>query len=538
VTGLATTFGSGAMTNSINEIEDTQVILVTGSNTSEAHPQIARRIFDAMDKGSKLVVIDPRKTLLAGRAHIHLQIKPGTDIPLLNTMMRIIIDENLADDLFIEMRTENFSELRDMLYRLDLEEMERIIGVPLKTIRAAARLYGRAQKAVICYCLGITQHVCGTSNVESIANLAMLTGNVEKEHTGVDPLRGQNNVQGACDMGGLPAVFPSYQSVDNDGFREKFENAWQASLPSKPGLSLLEMTHGGKEGPVKAMYIMGENPLLSDPVLSKVRETLENLELLVVADIFLSETAALADVVLPAASFVEKTGTFTNSERRVQMVRKVIEPLADCRTDSDIIMDLSSRLGYEMDYESSAEIMEEISLLAPVYGGMHHDRLEKSWGLQWPCWDLGHEGTPFLHKYYFTRGKGRFIPANHMPPAELPDDAYPFLLITGRVYHQYHTGTMTRQCAMLNREAGEALLEMHPEDGKALSLRSGEMVKMTSRRGAITLKAQLSDHIRQGEVYTSFHFSEAPINLLTIGEKDSKSKCPELKICAVNLEKV
>lgn len=538
MTGLATTFGSGAMTNSINEIEDTQVILVTGSNTSEAHPQVARRIFDAIDKGSKLVVIDPRKTLMARKAHIHLQIKPGTDIPLLNTMMRIIIDENMADDLFIEMRTENFLELRDMLYRLDLEKMEAVIGVELATIKAAARMYARAQKAVICYCLGITQHICGTNNVESIANLAMLTGNVEKEFTGVDPLRGQNNVQGACDMGGLPAVFPSYQSVENDSFREKFENAWQTSLPAKTGLTLLDMTHGGKDGPVKAMYIMGENPLLSDPVLTRVRETLENLELLVVSDIFLSETAALADVVFPAASFAEKTGTFTNSERRVQMVRKVIEPLADCRTDSDIIMDLSARLGYDMDYESAAEIMEEISLLAPVYGGMHHNRLEKNWGLQWPCWDLGHEGTPYLHKYYFTRGKGRFIPAKHTEPAELPDDAYPFLLITGRVYHQYHTGTMTRKCAMLNREAGEALLELHPDDGKDLSVRTGEMVKMSSRRGAITLKVQLTDQVRRGEVYTSFHFSEAPINLLTIGEKDSKSKCPELKICAVQLEKM
>ncbi len=536
--GLATTFGSGAMTNSINEIENAQVILVSGSNTTEAHPQVARRIFDAVDRGAKLIVIDPRTTLLARRAHIHLAIRPGTDIPLMNAMMRIILDENMADDLFIEMRTENFPELRDMLFRLDCQEMADIAGVPLEKIRSAAQLYGRARKAVICYCLGVTQHVCGTDNVQSIANLSMLSGNVEKEDTGVDPLRGQNNVQGACDMGALPNVFPSYQRVDVDEYRLKFERAWKRPLPEKQGLTVLEMTHGGKTGPVRAMYVMGENPMLSDPDLGRVKETLENLDFLVVADVVLSETASLAHVVFPAASFAEKTGTFTNSERRVQMVRKVIDPVGQCRTDADIIMDLSRRLGYEMDYENSAEIMEEIAMLAPVYGGMFHDRLEQSWGLQWPCWDRNHPGTPFLHKYYFTRGRGRFVPAYHVPPAENSDGAYPFLLNTGRIYHQYHTGTMSRASAMLSREAGEALLQINPEDAHALEVREGEMVRMRSRRGEILVKAQLTDMVKRGEVYTSFHFHEAPVNLLTIGENDSKSMCPEYKICAVQLEKV
>lgn len=536
--GLATTFGSGAMTNSINEIENAQVILVSGSNTTEAHPQVARRIFDAVDKGAKLIVIDPRCTLLARRAHIHLALRPGTDIPLLNTMMRIILDENMADDLFIEMRTENFPQLRDMLFRLDCQEMADIIGVPLEKIRSAAQLYGRARKAVICYCLGVTQHVCGTDNVRSMANLAMLSGNVEKEDTGVDPLRGQNNVQGACDMGALPNVFPSYQRVDNDEYRLKFERAWKKSLPQKPGRTVLEMTHGGKSGPVRAMYIMGENPLLSDPFLDRVQETLENLDFLVVADIVLSETARLAHVVFPAASFAEKTGTFTNSERRVQMVRQVIPPIGQCRTDADIIMDLSRRMGYEMDYENSAEIMEEIAMLAPIYGGIHHDRLINSWGLQWPCWDRKHAGTPFLHKYYFTRGKGRFIPASHVSPAEKVDSDYPFLLNTGRIYHQYHTGTMSRASAMLSREAGEALLQINPGDADALQVRHGDMIRMRSRRGEIVVKAQLTDMVRRGEVYTTFHFSETPVNRLTIAEKDDQSQCPEYKICAVQLEKV
>ncbi len=536
--GLATTFGSGAMTNSINEIERAEVILVSGSNTTEAHPQMARRMLTAVDRGATLIVIDPRRTPLAEMAHLHLAMRPGTDIPLLNGMMRVILDENLADDLFIEMRTENFYALRDMLYRLDLAEVEAISGVPLKQISQAAQLYARAQKAVICYCLGITQHICGTDNVQTIANLAMLTGNVEKEDTGVDPLRGQNNVQGACDMGALPNVFPSYQSVNNDDYREKFEYAWQVELPPEPGLSLMEMTHGGPQGQIRGMYIMGENPMLSDPVLSKVEETLLGLDFLVVSDLFLTETAQLADVVLPAASFAEKSGTFTNSERRVQMVRPAIPPLEGCRTDLAIIMELSQRMGYEMEYESSSEVMEEIALLAPIYGGMHHDRLEESWGLQWPCWDRSHPGTPFLHKYYFTRGKGRFIPAEHQPPSEPPDSEYPFSLMTGRIYHQYHTGTMSRKGAMLNRENNEAQLEMHPEDASRLTIRDGELVELSSRRGAIRLKAQISERVGPGSLYTTFHFSEAPINRLTIEAMDARAKCPEYKICAARVAKI
>ena len=536
--GLATTFGSGAMTNSINEIENAQVILLSGSNATEAHPQVGRRIYDAIDRGAKLIVIDPRRTRLAEHAHIHLAIRPGTDIPLLNVMMRSILDENLADDLFIEQRTENFYAMRDQLCRMDVEETAAITGVPLATISAAAQLYARAQKAVICYCLGVTQHICGTNNVQSMANLAMLTGHLEKEDTGVDPLRGQNNVQGACDMGALPAVFPGYQSVNNQEFHEKFERAWQTTLPDTPGLTLMQMTHSGRNGAIRGMFIMGENPMLSDPTLTKVKETLTNLDFLAVTDLFLTETAALAHVVLPAASFAEKTGSFTNTERRVQMVRQVIPPIGACRTDSSILMVLSEAMGYRMDYESPAEIMEEIALLTPIYGGMFHDRLESSWGLQWPCWNRTHPGTPFLHKYYFTRGRGHFMPARHEPPAELPDADYPLLLITGRIYHHYHTGTMTRKCQALNRESPEALLEVNPEDATRFALRAGELVTLASRRGAITLKVQVSEQVAPGSVYTTFHFSEAPINLLTIDARDPQAQCPEYKICAVKITKV
>lgn len=525
------------MTNSINEIACADVIMLSGSNTTEAHPQVARRIFAALDKGAKLVVIDPRKTRLAEFAHLHLALRPGTDIPLLNGLMRIILDENLADDLFIEMRTENFLDLRDMLFRLDMAEIEKITGVPLAQIRKAAQLYARAQRGVICYCLGVTQHVCGTENVETIANLAMLTGNVEKENTGVDPLRGQNNVQGACDMGALPTVFPSYQGIGVPEYQEKFSRAWGVDLPDKPGITLMEMTHSGKGGPVKGMFIMGENPLLSDPKLSLVEESLGNLEFLAVSDIFLTETARLAHVVFPASSFAEKQGTFTNTERRVQMVRKAIEPLAGTRPDHEIIMALSSLLGYEMNYDSSAEIMEEIVLLAPIYGGMYHDRLDQGWGLQWPCWDRAHPGTPFLHKYYFTRGKGRFVPTQHTPAAELPDSDYPLQLITGRTYHHYHTGTMTRKGSMLNREDPEARLQIHPQDAAFYRVRNGERVQLSSRRGSISLAAHITEEVCRGMVYATFHFQEAPINLLTTDAKDPRAKCPEYKICAVRIDR-
>lgn len=524
------------MTNSINEIENANTLLVSGSNTTEAHPQVARRIFTALDRGAKLVVIDPRRTQISKYAHVHLALKPGSDIPLINGMMRVILDENLIDDLFVEMRTENFYALRDMLYRLDPKEVEEQTGIDWETIRTAAIIFGRAQKAVICYCLGVTQHICGTRNVQVLANLAMLTGQVEKENTGVDPLRGQNNVQGACDMGGLPGVFPGYQSVADPVVRKKFEQAWGTDLPAEPGITLLDMTHGS--GDIRGLIVAGENPMLSDPEVDKVREGLKKLDFLLVSDIFLTETAELADVVLPAASFAEKTGTFTNSERRIQMVRKVIDPIGDSRTDSDIVIDLAKRMGYAMEYESAAEIMEEIALLTPIYGGIFYDRLENSWGLQWPCWDRSHDGTPFLHKYSFTRGKGHFVPADHQPPAEPPDDEYPLLLMTGRIYHHYHTGTMTRKCARLNRECPSALLEIHPADADARSIRDGERVRLSSRRGTIELAAQVTERVAAGTLYTTFHFSETVVNELTIAARDPQAHCPEYKICAVRLEKV
>ncbi len=533
--GLATTFGSGAMTNSIEEIARARTILVAGSNTTVTHPQVARRIYDAVDEGAKLIVIDPRKTPIARHAHLHLRIRPGTDIPLLNAMMRCILDENLLDELFVEMRTENYLALRDHLLKVDVAEKASICGVEEKKIRLAARMYAREQRSVICYCLGVTQHVCGTSNVFAYANLALLTGHLEQEFTGVDPLRGQNNVQGACDMGALPAVFPGYQSVADPQIRQKFSRAWGVELSDRPGLTNLDMTHGSD---LRALLVVGENPVLSDPNLNHVCKTFAGFDFLAVSDIFLTQTARLADVVFPASTFAEKEGTITSSERRVQLLHRAIEPVGGSRPDGEIIIELSRRMGYVMDYSSAAEIMEEICLLTPIYGGMYHDRLEKDWGLQWPCVDRAHGSTQYLHKYSFTRGRGRFEPSGHIAPAEEVDERYPLVLITGRVYHQYHTGTMTRHSSLHTREHGHALLEIHPDDGRRLGICDRDRVEVESRRGSCTLQALLTDRVAPGHVFTSFHFRESPINRVTVDRSDPVARCPEFKLCAVRITKV
>ncbi len=535
------------MTNAINELDHAQVILLSGSNTTEAHPQVARRIYNSVDRGARLIVIDPRRTDMARLAHIHLRLRPGTDIPLVNGMMRVILDEGLIDDLFIEMRTENFFAMRDHLLRVDLAEVASLTGVEEGLIRQAARMYAQAQRSVICYCLGVTQHVCGTANVQAYANLAMLTGHVEQEFTGVDPLRGQNNVQGACDMGALPNVYPGYQPVTDASVRAKFERAWRVRLPDRPGMTLIDMTHGPTvwserpetaADPVRAMYIMGENPMLSDPGIQQVEATLRDLDFLVVSDLFLTETARLADVVFPAASFAEKTGTVTNSERRVQLMVQAIAPQGGAWPDDRIICELAARLGYAMRYGSPAEIMEEICLLTPLYGGMYHDRLRGSWGLQWPCPDRAHPGTPYLHKYSFTRGRGRFEPSGHVEPADPLTGEYPFLLITGRAYHHYHTGTMSRRCATLTREHDRPWIEIHPEDAAGLGVRRGDLLRLRSRRGSCTFFAKPTTRVAPGQLYGDFHFHEAPVNALTVSCSDPVARCPEFKLCAVAAEPV
>ena len=535
--GLATTFGSGAMTNSINEIENADVIFVIGSNTTEQHPLIANRMLKAVEKGAKLIVADPRRIQLSKFSYLQLVLKPGTNVALINGMMNVIISEGLFDKEFVESRTEGFELLKETVTKYTPERSSAITGVPANKIVEAARIYAQGKRSTIIYAMGITQHTSGTDNVMSSANLAMLTGNVGKESVGVNPLRGQNNVQGACDMGALPNVFPGYQSVTDEGVRSKFEKAWGVTLPPKLGITIGEMVDGALSGKVKALYIMGENPMISDPDLNHVEKALKAIDFLVVQDIFLTETAQLADVVLPGVSFAEKNGTFTSTERRVQRVRKAIEPLGDSKPDWEIICELSSCLGYPMNYNSPEEIMDEIAKLTPIYGGMSFQRLEENHGLQWPCPTSDHPGTPYLHKGSFSRGLGKFSPAAYRAPAELPDNDYPFILSTGRTGFQYHTGTMTRRDWSLDRECPKGYVDINPEIAKRLKVRNGQVVKVVSRRGEISLPARLVDTISEEMVFIPFHFAEAAANRLTAANLDPVAKIPEFKVCAVRVER-
>jgi len=535
VAGLATVFGSGAMTNSIPEIQNHDVIFVIGSNTTETHPIIGLKIKKAVRGGAELIVADPRRIDLVRFSHIWLQHKPGTDIALLNSMMHVMLKENLLDNKFIEERTEGFEDFMQSLDEYTPETGEKITGVPKKDIIQAARLYGSAVRPGIYYTMGITQHTHGTENVYAIANLALMTGNLGRESTGVNPLRGQNNVQGATDMGCIPNFYPGYQSIEIQGIRRKFETAWGTKLSHKTGLTATEMIDAAFKGALKALYIMGENPVLSDPDTHHTIEALKNLDFLIVQDIFLTETAELADVVLPAACFAEKDGTFTNTARRVQRVRKAVEPPGESKEDSRIIMELAGLLGYNMTYDNISEVFHEAGKLWPAVAGITYGRIEKI-GLHWPCPTFNHPGTPYLFKGGFPRGKASFIPVTYKPSKELPDDEYPFLLSTGRQLFQYHTGSMTRKIEAINTISPEAYMEIHPEDAKQLGADTGESVRVSSRRGSITIKVKTSEKILRGMVFIPFHFKEAAANVLTNTALDPISKIPELKVCAVKIE--
>jgi len=538
VLGLANSFGSGAMTNSIPEIEGADCIFVIGSNTMEQHPLISSRVLRAKEKGAKLIVADPRRIPLVEFADVYLQHRPGTDVCLLNGIMNLILSWNLADNDFIAGRTEGFEEFKKKVGEYTAEKVCQITKVDRTALEKAARCYGEAEKASILYAMGITQHTTGTDNVESCANLAMLTGNVGRKSTGVNPLRGQNNVQGACDMGALPNVYSGYQSVRDEASRGKFEKAWAVKLPQEPGLTETEMIDAALKGSLKAMYIMGENPVLSDPDVNHVRKALSELDFLVVEDCFLSETAQFAHVVLPACSFAEKEGTFTATDRRVQRGRKAIEPIGDSKPDWVIITELARRMGgTQFNYESPEAIMEEIVNLTPSYGGISYERLDSGEVLAWPCPSREHPGTKFLHEEVFARGKGRFFAIDYEQPAELPDEEYPFILTTGRVMFQFHTGTMTRRVPALEREAPTGFVELNPEDAARLSIVQGEKVQVESRRGEIEIKAFVTDRISPGLVFIPFHFAECAANELTSRNLDPEAKIPEFKVCAVRIYK-
>lgn len=536
--GLATTLGSGAMTNSIADFKEADVLLVTGSNTTETHPVIGMLLRNrARFNGAKIIVVDPRKIDLTEEADLFLQPKPGDDIAWLNGLAHIIIKENLYNKSFIEQHTEGFEALKEKVARYTPEYVEEITGIPRDHLIKAARMYATAKNAAILYCMGITQHSKGTDGVKAISNLALLCGQLGKPGSGVNPLRGQNNVQGACDMGCLPNVYPGYQGVALKELREKFENLWGVPLSEKIGLTVVEMGEAAHEGKVKAIYIMGENPMVTDPDLSHLKKAYGKLELLVVQDIFLTETAQEAHVVFPTLSFLEKDGTFVNTERRVQRVRKALQGPEGARSDWEIISELSSRLGYPMNYKGPEEIFEEIRRVTPQYAGITYARLD-SGGIQWPCPDVNHPGTPILHRGKIARGKGLFVPVDYTPPPEVPDSEFPFILSTGRDYYHYHAGSMTRRVRLLNERCPESLVEINSSDAVRLGIREGDQVRVVSRRGAFTPKVKITDRVARGVIFAKFHFSEAPVNLLTNTVLDPESKITDLKYSTVRIEKL
>ncbi len=525
------------MTNSIPEIQNHDVIFVIGSNTTETHPIIGLKMKKAVRRGADLIVADPRRIDLVRFSHLWLQHKPGTDIALLNSIMHVILKENLIDKKFIEERTEGFEKFRKSLDEYTPEVGEKITGVPRKDIIRAARLYGDAVRPGIYYTMGITQHKHGTENVFAIANLSLITGNLGRESTGVNPLRGQNNVQGATDMGCVPNFYLGYQKVDIEGVKQKFEMAWGTKLSNKIGLTATEMINTALKGKIKALYIMGENPVISDPDIHHTINALKKLDFLIVQDIFLTETAELADIVLPAACFAEKDGTFTNTERRIQRVRKAVEPPGEAKEDSRIIMELAGLFGYNMFYDYIGEVFHEAGKLWPAVAGITYGRIEKT-GLHWPCPTRDHPGTPYLFKVGFPRGKASFKAVIYKPSDELPDDEYPFLLSTGRQLFQYHTGSMTRKIEAINIISPEAYMEIHPDDAKQLGVADRESVKVSSRRGSINIKVRISEKISRGMIFIPFHFKEAAANVLTNTALDPIAKIPELKVCAVKIEAI
>ncbi len=539
--GLAAKFGSGAMTNSVAEIADNDALLVIGSNTTENHPIIGLRMKEAVAKGAKLIVADPRKIPLVKFATLWLRHKPGTDSVLLNAIMHVILEKGLEDREFIAARTEEYDAFKKSLEPFTAEFGAEVTGVAAEDIRKAADIFGAAENAGIYYAMGITQHSMGTNNVHAVGNLALLTGNVGKRAAGVNPLRGQNNVQGACDMGCLPNVYPGYQNVANPDIRKKFEAAWGKSLANRPGLAATEMTGAMLSGDLKAMYVFGENPAMSDPNMSHSLKAFKNLEFLVVQDIFLTETAELADVVLPGVTFAEKEGTFTSSERRIQRVRRAIASPGRAKADLTIIDAIYRRLEggpASGPAPRAADIFAEAAALWPGIAGINYDRLEKG-SLQWPCPSPDHPGTEYLFKESFPREGGRalFTTVPQVLSKELPDSEYPFMLTTGRELFHYHTGTMTRRSAGLNAVAPEAYVEINPADAEGLDIRDGDRLHVSSRRGTIDLKARVSGIVPAKVVFIPFHYKEAAANLLTNDAMDPVCKIMEAKVCAVRLEK-
>jgi len=546
-----TSFGSGAMTNSIRDIaENSKCIFIIGSNTTEQHPVIGTKVRRAKrHRGAKLIVADPRRIDIARHADLYLRHKPGTDIALLNGLMHVIIREGWHDQAFIAERTEGFEEFKATVEKYTPEVVSGITGVPAADIEKAARMLAENRPGALLYSMGITQHTVGVPNVRSCANLQMLLGNMGVPGGGVNPLRGQNNVQGACDMGGLPNTYPGYQRVTDQAVQQKFEAAWGVPLPNQVGLTITEMLKAAEEGKVRCLYIIGENPMTSDPDLNHVRSALQKTEFIVMQEIFFSETGQFADVIFPAASFAEKEGTFTNSERRIQRVRQAVPSPGEAKPDSWIVAELARRMialgaatlqpdapraGWN--HLGPADVMAEINALTPSYAGVTYGRLDEGVPLQWPVPNPDHPGTPVLHVGKFSGGKGHFAAVDHVPPAEPPDDEYPLMLTTGRVIYHWHGGEMTHRARNLEAMYPEALVEINPKDAENAKIADGALMKVFSRRGEIVAKAQVTDRVEPGLIFTTFHFAEAAGNFLTNPALDPLAKIPEFKVCAVKVE--
>jgi formate dehydrogenase major subunit len=540
VVALLEGIGSGAVTTTYGDIANAEAALIAGSNTTSNHPVAATFFKEASKRGTKLIVVDPRRLDIADHAAYYCRIKPGTDVAFYNSVMHVIIEENLVDRAYVDKYTENYEALREVVAKYPPEQVSKVCGIPSETIREVAITFAKASSAIIFWGMGISQHIYGTDNARCLIALALLTGNIGKPGSGLHPLRGQNNVQGASDAGLIPMVYPDYQSVEDPEIREKFERAWGKSLPPKPGLTVVEITQGALEGSIRGMYIMGENPFLSDPNANKVRKALANLEFLVVQDIFLTETAEFADVILPATSFFEKEGTYTNTDRRVQIGRPVLKPPGQARLDWEIICEISTRMGYPMHYQSTEEVFAEFAGLTSSYATLRHSNLGPT-GKLWPNPDPEHDDGPvvlFGDGFPTPSGKAKFVPAESSAAEELPSDEFPLVLSTGRLLEHWHTGSMTRRAKVLDAIEPEAFIGIHPEDASELGVDDGDRVRVTSPRGSIALRARLGDREHRGAVFIPFHFREASANLLTTDTLDPDGKIPGFKFCAVRVERL
>jgi formate dehydrogenase alpha subunit len=537
VVGLGAVLGTGAMTNNLLDLENSRCIFAIGTNFTEAHPIVSRWAQKAKDKGATVIVADPRITSTSWMADIHLRIKPGSDIDLLRGMMKVIVDEGLIDEEFISRRTEGFVDLQKDLEGYSVEEASELTGVPAGDIIKAARVYARSPSSALLYSMGITQHACGTDNVKACATLALISGQIGRPGAGVWPMRGQNNVQGNCDMGGMAEFYPGYKRASNPASVEFFKAAWNVpDLPLGPGLTSTEMTEAALDGSLKALYIIGEDPVICDPNIKKTKAALENLDFLVVQEIFMTATARMADVVLPAAAWAEKDGSYTSMERRVQWIDKAVPPVGEAKEGLWIINQIARRLGLDFNYTDAAQVLKEINRFVPAYGGMTRERISRVGGLRWPCPDERHPGTEILHTERFSTpdGKARVATVENKPPAEETSPEYPILLTTGRIVVHYNSGSMTRRSPSLLERDCELYIEISPEDAAGLKVRHGDMVMVKTRRGETEARVRVTNKVKPGVVFMPFHWQGT--NIITSSALDPVSKIPEYKIAACRIE--